>query len=150
MLTRLANEDDLESLYALGVDVDEFEVNEETIEFWPKPILTAAIDSPDVVIAIAENGRELVGFVIANINPTLKKALIENLFVAPRHRGLGAGSMLVRYLCRIVVEEYDCSYIATLVPPDAEGALQTYQQAGFTRGHTFVWLDKLFSDDFSR
>lgn len=150
MKIRLAEANDLEALYALGQGVGEFEVSADTVEFWPKAILTKAIDSADVAIVVAEDAGELVGFTIANVNATLQKAIIENLFVSPAYRGKGMGGELVRYLCDVLTTTYRCSYIVSLVPPDAMGALQTYQQAGFAKGNTFVWLDASFSDEFKR
>lgn len=100
---------------------------------------------------MAEEGDQLIGFAIASTNPTLQKAIIENLFVAPAFRGRGIGEELVKYVCQIVTESYGCTYVAALVPSDAEGALRTYRrQAGFTTGHAFVWLDKVFDDQFKR
>jgi ribosomal protein S18 acetylase RimI-like enzyme len=146
MRIRLAEDQDIDQLYALGLGVSEFEVSAETVEFWPKATLSAAVGSPDVAIAVAVDDGKVLGFAIANINPTLRKAMIENLFVSPDRRGKGIGGDIVRYLCDVVTAAYNCSYIATLVPPEAEGALQTYQQSGFVKGESFVWLDKAFGE----
>ena len=150
MNIRLAENADMEQLYALGQGVSEFEVSEETVEFWPKAILAEALGSPDVAVVVAEDGGKLVGFALANINTTLQKAIVENLFVASTSRGQGLGGELIRHLCAVVTTAYACNYVISLVPPEAEAALQTYQQAGFTKGHTFVWLDKVYVDDFRR
>jgi hypothetical protein len=41
-------------------------------------------------------------------------------------------------------------YVATLVPPNAQGAINLYKRAGFSQGETFLWLDKTLADNFKQ
>lgn len=140
---------DLDELYKLGQDVQEFSVNEDTINFWPKSSLENALESDDVIILVAENQSSLIGFIIATYNEGLKKSTIENIYVASEHRDTGVGDQLLHSLLDILSSRR-CDYVATLIPENAPGASKLYKSAGFAEGKTFLWLDKSLSDGFKR
>jgi ribosomal protein S18 acetylase RimI-like enzyme len=146
---RKASLNDVDELHRLGQDVSEFSVNEETVNFWPKATLAHAVQSDDVITLAAEGEGRMVGFIIATYVEGLKKSTIENVFVAPESRGQGVGDALLNGLLDTLAER-GCKYVATLIPPDADGASKLYEHAGFAKGETFVWLDKSLSDDFKR
>src|SRR2546430_6945712 len=120
--THIAQETDINVIYELGKNIPEFEVNEHTVLFWPKEILKAAITSQDVciIVARAENDQ-IVGFIIANCNKTLKKAIIENIYVKPENRGQGVSAEMLAHMLS-TIKDYGCEYVATLVPQNAEKA----------------------------
>jgi ribosomal protein S18 acetylase RimI-like enzyme len=144
---RNATVDDVEPLHRLGEEVSEFSVNDRTVTFWPKEILFNALRSKDVVILVAEEEGKVVGFIIANYNEGLRKAIIENVFVAPGNRNAGIGKELLAQLLQVLVER-KCEYVSTLIPTDAQSAAELYEDNGFTKGETFLWLDKTISDNF--
>lgn len=148
MNIRRATSKDINSIHNLGKDVSEFSVNEQTVTFWPKDLLMHAVESDDVVILVAEDS-DIRGFLIVNYNRGLKKALIENVYVHPDARGQGIGDQLLQKMLTIL-SEAGCEYVATLVPPDAENAIDLYQRSGFERGESFLWLDKVLSESFKK
>jgi L-amino acid N-acyltransferase YncA len=79
MSVRHATSADIEAIHQLGTAVDEFVVNEQTVDLWPKEILATAVQNSEVPILVAEEDGAIVGFVIANYNPGLRKAIIENI-----------------------------------------------------------------------
>ncbi len=148
--TGIAQASDLRAIYELGQTVAEFEVNDQTVGFWPQAVVADAITSTDVLVIVARNDREeLIGFIIANLNKTLRKVLIENLVVAPHARGRKVGGVMLAHLVAIVSGS-GYEYLAALVPLQAESALRAYGEAGFSRGHSFVWLDRTLSRHFRR
>lgn len=149
MNIRNATVEDVDAVHELGKTVDEFSVNEETVNFWPKERLASAIDSDDVLILVAEENAAISGFLIINYNRSLKKALIENIYVDPARRGEGIGAALLQTLMS-TLRERGCEYVATLVPPGAESAIGVYVQSGFGRGEVFLWLDKALTTTFKR
>lgn len=148
MNIRRAALEDVNAIYELGKAVDEFAVNDETVTFWPEDLLRAAVQSKAALIFVAKD-KEVVGFIIINYNPAFKKALIENVYVRPDRRGQGIGDMLLGAAFKELAKK-GCEYVATLVPPQAKGAISLYTKAGFSQGETFLWLDKTLSDNFKQ
>lgn len=148
MSIRKATVADIEAIYELGANVDEFKVNDGTVNFWPKDLLTQAVQSDDALILLAEDG-DICGFLIVNYNKSLKKALIENIYVRPDKRGQGIGERLLEQMFQLL-PDMDCGYVATLVPLAAQSALELYQRSGFSRGESFIWLDRTLDDEFKK
>lgn len=140
--------EDVEAIHALGKNISEFSVNNSTVTFWPKEILASAVKSDDVIILVAEESNNITGFIIANYNKGLRKAVIENIYVNPEKRGAGIGGKLLKKLLN-VLRKQNCEYVATLIPTDGQGALDMYEHAGFKKGDTFLWLDKTLSSGFA-
>jgi len=148
MNIREAAIDDIDAVHELGSSVDEFKVNDETVNFWPKELLVQAAQSSDALILVAED-EGIFGFLVVNYNKSLKKALIENIYVRPDKRDQGIGEQLLEQMFKLL-PGIGCEYVATLVPPDARGALELYQRNGFSKGESFVWLDKSLSEEFRK
>jgi ribosomal protein S18 acetylase RimI-like enzyme len=149
MHIRAASIKDTKALNRLGQNVPEFSVNDGTVNFWPEPLLENAILSKDTLIFVAEEKREIIGFIIAAYNEGFKKSTIENIYVAPDSRNKGIGSMLLQRLIENL-QQRGCKYIATLVPLDAHDAITLYQGAGFAKGGQFLWVDKALGNSFKQ
>jgi len=150
ILIRGAKHQDIEVLWSLGKTVAEFSVNNnETITFWPKDILGKAVSSSDTLILVAEANQQIVGFIIANLNVSLRKAIIENVYVSPENRDAGIGSKLLAELLANL-DGTNIEYVSTLIPLDADNASRLYLEAGFSKGEPFLWLDKSLSDTFKQ
>lgn len=146
---RRAEVNDVDVLHRLGEGVSEFSVSDQTVTFWPKDILAQAIGAHDVVILVAEAGQQVVGFIIANLNRSLRKATIENVYVRPENRGAGiAGKLLAELLTSI--KSGGIEYVNTLIPLDADDASGLYVRTGFIKGEPFLWLDMSLADTFSK
>lgn len=148
MNVRKATSADIEAIYELGRAVDEFTVSDETVNFWPKELLANAVQSNDALILVAED-EGIIGFLIVNYNSSLKKALIENIYVQPDKRGQGIGDKLLEHMFKLL-PDMGCEYVATLVPLDAQDALDLYQRNGLAEGETFVWLDKALASQYKK
>lgn len=146
---REASVEDIDTIHDLGETVSEFSVNDETITFWPQDILAHAIASNDAIVLIAELNQEIVGFIIANLNISLRKAIIENVYVRPENRDVGIGGKLLNELL-ISLGSTDIEYICTLIPLDTDNASRLYLEAGFSKGESFLWLDMSLSDTFNK
>lgn len=149
MQIRKALAEDVDAIYALGEKVAEFSVNEETVTFWPKDILVQAVSSSDTIVLVAEQDQEIAGFIIANLNTSLRKAIIENVYVSPDNRDAGIGSRLLNELL-LSLNGTAIEYVSTLIPLDADNASSLYVEAGFSKGEPFLWLDKSLSDNFKQ
>ena len=137
---RKVTPEDIPTIHAMGENVDEFHTSDHAPNFWPEAILCECISKDDVYFLVAASNDELVGFVIANLNRSLSKALIENIFVKPEFRGQGIGTSLAkRVIDTAKADNYQ--FISVLTPPDDIPAIKTYEKAGFSKGGVFLWLD---------
>ncbi len=131
---------DVGQIRVLGERVEEFHTSDQAPNFWPETVLKASIGKKEVVILVAIQGDDIVGFIIANCNLPLSKVLIENIYVPRAMRQQGIGT-------RLVVEVLDRAktggfqFISVLTPPSDISAIKTYEKAGFAKGETFLWLD---------
>lgn len=147
MTIRVAEQSDVDALYALAANVPEFKVSDATVTFWPKDVLASAIGAADVYVFVADEADGIAGFVLANANASLRKVTIENIYVAPAWRGTQISDELLAVLIGAAKQD-GYEYIATLIPPSALGASRLYERAGFATGETFVWLDKPLTKEF--
>ena len=88
MLIRKATLADVEQIRDLGNKTKEFETSEGVVTFRPKEIIQDCINKEDVVMLVAEE-NEIIGFILANVNHSLKKAELENIVVREDQRGKG-------------------------------------------------------------
>lgn len=139
---------DIDKIHILGNSVNEFNVSNEVVTFWPKHILHNCIVSETDYMLIAEEKNKIIGFIIINNSPVFKKAIIENIFVSPHLRRRGVAKKLLTAAINKVVST-DCEYICTLTENNSNAA-DFYISNGFNKGKNFVWLDKIFSDKFSK
>ncbi len=146
---REARIEEIPEIIALGNKVNEFQVGEEVTTFWPKHILENIIRSKTDFLIVAAHRNKIVGFVIANYNPTFGKAIIENIFVAPEYRGKGVSNGLRDYLLK-KLKQVGCEYICTLVEINSKAAITSYKRYGFKEGITCVWLDYILSEKFRK
>lgn len=137
---REATVTDVPAIHRLGENVDEFRTSDQAPNFWPEVILLNSIGKEDVYFFVAISGTEIAGFIIANVNISLSKVLIENIFVKPDFRGQGIGSALVKKIVEVAKQD-NRQFISVLTPPDDIAAIKTYKAAGFSKGETFLWLD---------
>ena len=137
---REARIEDIATVYMLGKNVDEFHTSDQAPNFWPEEILRSSVAKDDVSFFVAQVDGEIAGFIIANLNKSLSKTEIENIFVRPDFRRQGIGTSLVEKVVEVAkLNRYQ--FISVLTPPDDAAAIKTYEKAGFTKGETFLWLD---------
>ncbi len=137
---REAHNEDVPAVYELGESVDEFRTSDQAPNFWPEAILQQCIGRDDVYFFVAILDNKVAGFIIANLNTSLRKVLIENIFVRQGYRGRGIGANLAKKVVESAkANQYQ--FISVLIPPDDVAAIKTYEQAGFSKGETFLWLD---------
>lgn len=137
---RKATTEDIPVVHAIGEDVDEFHTSDQAPNFWPESILSNCINKNDVYFFVATSDNKILGFVIANLNKSLSKVLIENIYVKPDFRGQGIGTSLAKKVIGTAkTDQYQ--FVSVLTPPDDVAAIKTYEKAGFSRGEVFLWPD---------
>ncbi len=145
MNIRPAKKEDINVIWDLGKKVSGFETSKDIVTFWPKSILENCIDKNDVLIVVAESENKIVGFIILNINNSLSKLEIENIYVLEKFRKQGVPKKLLNY----AIEEANNRKIENIcvMTNDIVDFLINH---GFTKGNQFYWMDLALSDRFKR
>jgi len=140
---RTAKKEDVQEVWNIGNNVSEFKTAENVVIFWPKEILENCINKEDIIFYIVEEEEKIVGFSIVNLNKSLGKAEIENIYVLPEYRKNKIGTAI---LDRILQELKNRKF--NNVNCLADEATEFYKKYGFTKGKMFTWMDITLSDNF--
>lgn len=146
---RKATLHDIDPVFMLWENIDEFVVTDDVVTFRPKEILKNCVGSELSVFIVAEDVSKVIWFLIVNYNPTFKKSIIENIFVSESYRQQWVGWKML-WLAQDYLMEKWCEYTCTLVEETDEKALRFYQANKFNKGKIFVWLDQVWSKQFCR
>ena len=154
MRIRKAVESDISNLLSLMRELAEFEkyandfaVTEDVLReqgFHRSP--------PDFHCLIAEEGGELVGFLVYYFVPFTYRAkpnlIIKELYIADGYRSRGVGKLLMKAVAR-EAEQADCGMIKWYVAKWNERGVQFYERLGATidpNWHEFQMSEKAFRD----
>jgi len=146
-MIRTATSKDIDEIVRLGNSVGEFQVSDEAVTFWPKQVLIDCMKNKEAPILVAEENKHIAGFIIANYNPCLKKAIVENIFVKPEYRRKGIGESLLKAVSKNLTR-LKCEYICAVVEEDNGAAANLYIKNGFDKGINCVWLDRIIGKSF--
>ena len=144
-----AMSEDIDEIIDLGNYVNEFQVSDEVATFWSKEILNECIKDGNNPIFVAKENKQIIGFIIANYNPSFKKAIIENIFVTPNFRGQGAAKLLLDNLVD-ELKVLGCEYVCSFTENENNIAVKFFLNNDFNKGINCVWLDKILSDSFKK
>ena len=143
MKIRTAKKEDVQEVWNIGNNVSEFKTAENVVIFWPKEILENCINKEDIIFYIVEEEEKIVGFSIVNLNKSLGKAEIENIYVLPEYRKNKIGTAILdRILQQLKNRKFNN------VNCLADEATEFYKKYGFTKGKMFTWMDITLSDNF--
>ena len=145
MKIRIAKNEDVEQVWNIGNNVSEFKTAENVVIFWPKETLENCINKDDILFYVVETENKIIGFSIVNLNKSLGKAEIENIYVLPEYRKNKIGTSI---LDEILQELKNRKY--NNVNCLADEAIEFYERYGFTKGKNFAWMDIALSDKFKR
>ena len=132
--------EDVELVYALGIGEKRFRVGAESAGFWTKEQLRNWVKSKDDVLLVAEENRQIVGYVLSQYHAPTRKATFENLYVFPKYRNLGIAKMLTLELIHQLKEKK--AYICGLIETDNESIAQLLGANGFKKGKQMIWMDQ--------
>ncbi len=146
---REAKEKDIEIVHKLGQNISGFEVASEVVTFWPFKLLKNSVNKDDVIFLVIEKKLNIIGFLIMNLNYSLSKGEIEDVFIVEEERNKGYGSTLLNKSITIAKSkgiEYKIEYINALTN-SAEGF---FQKNNFIRGNKFTWFSLPLTNIFKK
>lgn len=145
VLIREATINDVKTIHDIWKNISEFYTSDSTITFWPIEILEYSIDKENVLILVAEIEKKIVGFIILNINNSLKKAEVENIYVIPNYRWKWiSDNLLKEAINRLLIWK-----IENVVAMSYE-AVDFFSRNWFEKWKNFYWMNLSISDRFKK
>ena len=145
MKIRIAKNEDVEQVWNIGNNVSEFRTAENVVIFWQKETLENCINKDDILFYVVETENKIIGFSIVNLNKSLGKAEIENIYVLPEYRKNKIGTAILDEILR-ELKNRKYNNVNCL----ADEATEFYEKYGFTKGKDFAWMDIVLSGNFKR
>jgi len=151
---RKAVEADIPNLLPLMRELAEFEKYASDFAVTEKVLREQGFHGspPDFHCLIAEEGGELVGFLVYYFVPFTYRAkpnlIIKELYIAGRHRSRGVGKLLMKTVAR-QAEKADCGMIKWWVAKWNERGIEFYERLGAkidSDWHEFQLPEKAFRD----
>ena len=99
----------------------------------------------NILFYVVETENKIIGFSIVNLNKSLGKAEIENIYVLPEYRKNKIGTAILDEILR-ELKNRKYNNVNCL----ADEATEFYARYGFTKGKNFAWMDIALSDNFKR
>jgi len=138
--------EDIPIIWKMGKDVPFFETAEDIITFWPESVLNDCVDKEDVLFLVMEVENKILGFIIGNINNSLKKCEVENIFIVPEYRKQGYARILLKDL----IQQLRTRGIENICAMSEGSVVDFYKKNNFTKGNQFYWMDLALSDRFKK
>ena len=145
MKIRIAKKEDVNQVWNIGNNVSEFKTAENVVVFWQKETLENCINKDDILFYVVETENKIIGFSIVNLNKSLGKAEIENIYVLPEYRKNKIGTEILDEILR-ELKNREYNNVNCL----ADEATEFYKRYGFTKGKNFAWMDIALSDEFKK
>jgi GNAT superfamily N-acetyltransferase len=154
MRIRKAVESDISNLLSLMRELAEFEKYADDFAVTQDVLRQQGFhrSPPDFYCLIAEEGGELVGFLVYYFVPFTYRAkpnlIIKELYIADGYRSRGVGKLLMKAVAR-EAEQADCGMIKWYVAKWNERGVQFYERLGATidpNWHEFQMSEKAFRD----
>ncbi len=142
---RDAKEEDVDIVFELGKNISGFEVSVDIISFWPIQLLRQSIGKEDVVFLVIEKEGSVIGFIIVNLNYSLSKGEIEDIFIIEPERNKGYAAMLLQKSIEIT-KNRGIEYINAF----SNTAGELLKKNGFTEGNEFTWFSLALTDIFKK
>lgn len=141
--------EDVGAIFELGKNISGFEVSEEIVSFWPIKLLKNSVNKKDVIFLKIEKDENIIGFSIMNLNYSLSKGELEDIYIIESERNKGYGSILLK----ATIEEakrrgilHKIEYINALTNT-AEGF---FEKNNFIKGNLFTWYSLALTDIFKK
>lgn len=146
---RETEEKDIKTIFELGKNISGFEVSNDIVTFWPIKLLKNSVGKDDVIFLVIEKEKNIIGFIIMNLNYSLSKGEIEDIYIIEDERNKGYGSMLLKRTIDIAKSKginYKIEYINALTNT-AEGF---FEKNDFIKGNKFTWFSLPLTDIFKK
>ena len=149
LIIRKVKNEDVDIIFELGKNISGFEVSEEIVGFWPVKLLKNSVNKKDVIFLKIEKDKNIIGFSIMNLNYSLSKGELEDIYIIEQERNKGYGSILLKS----TIEEakrrgilHKIEYINALTNT-AEGF---FEKNNFIKGNIFTWYSLALTDIFKK
>ena len=147
MHTRIATREDFSALYKLGAETPEFKVS-AIAPFMDEDEFMNAIENPMGVFLLAEEGKDIVGFLYANRQdperaPDTSWVCLVYLVIRREYRKYGLAQRLYDACVAELKTDGTTTHLYGWANAESDGSmLGFFKKNGFSEGHKYVWMDK--------
>ena len=131
-------EQDIGVIYQSGISEINFQIGVDSSSFWAKDVLQRWIKSESDVTLLAEQENSMIGFILANYHIPTRKAVVENLWVDPKHRNKGIGFQLM-HECLEQLLQKGAQFVCAFTKDDA--VISFLEKNDFEKGQYFAWMN---------
>jgi ribosomal protein S18 acetylase RimI-like enzyme len=134
---------DLKELFRILISTKElqggnFEIGDYD-KVWVKSVLTKTKEN---FVLIAEEEKEMVGFIIAHILISVSQVIINDVYVNPAHRNKGIASSLIKEAEKIA-RKNKIKYFTGFVQTSNKKMQKLKQKLNFGRGESLYYYEKV-------
>jgi len=141
MKIRQAKKEDIEKIHSIAKKVKEFQVDPNMEGFWSKKDLEKWAKSKKDVFLVAEDNKQIVGFVTFTLHVPTGKVVFENAWVHRDYRKKRLASKLYREGIK-QIKKKGGNYLIALVKEDAKSSMVFLKKNNFKKGYKFWWFHK--------
>lgn len=135
------NKNDIPEIMKISRNIDEFQVDPNFKENWSKEQLSNWIKSKRDIMFVAEEGKEIIGFIMLAHHVPTGKVTWENAWVKPNQRGKNiAGKMYKK--AEKQLKKLGATYICAMARPTNKASKRMQEKLGFKEGYGFAWMHK--------
>ncbi len=138
---RKASKRDVKKLILIGKNVDEFQLGDSMKGFWSKSQLERWIKSRYDAILVAEEGKNIIGFVMFAHHVPTGKVTFENGWVHPDYRGKDVISNLTRKALK-GLKRTGAKYVCALPSVKNINSIKFLEKNKFKKELDVKWMDR--------
>ncbi|MBI2629423.1 GNAT family N-acetyltransferase [Candidatus Pacearchaeota archaeon] len=132
---------DISKLLAIGRQIKEFKIDSKRPGFWSKKQLERWIKSKSDVILIAEENKNIIGFVFFAHHVPTGKVIFENAWIHPKYRGTGIINILTKEGVK-QLKSKKANDLCSFVEIKNVRSRLFLEKNKFKRGLSFIWMYK--------
>jgi len=141
MKIRFMKISDISKIIQIGKSVEEFRVDSKVKGFWSKEQLANWVKSKKDSLIIAEENKEIIGFVLFAHHVPTGKVTFENAWINKNYRGKGIIERLVEEGIKDLKKK-GATYLCGLAKIDNFASIKFLEKNKFMKGFDFSWLHR--------
>lgn len=131
---------DVLAIVVIGNQAPELAVSDVS-KFWSEARLRPWVEAGQDVMLVAEEGGEVIGFLITQLHLSSRVGYISDLVVKTSARRRGVGLALMNEAVQQMIDR-GLTYLYALTQEHNDAIQGLNKKAGFDAGETMIWFEK--------